>query len=668
MSKRFLSSVMAGMVLVGCAPTRQLAVDYPASQTNQSSDPQAVQATQSVPFAPVSGFSAIDGDDYYVRLISEFEFKGDNVLKQGCSSMTPSYEKSDLSSSLLFSIKNEVVKFTNEVPGFVYQSATGKCNFKFDAKKTVLTPWIRLDSGKETEVDYSFITSANSNVDMNGLAGDVTTASNLLALTGVGMGAAVVGQFAGQWAKNTPAASASAPKSTLKQSSESHSLPALVDFSGNTGTLKKTSFKVFAVAEGGVNVFSSDTQPLGELKIYPELTPSLLLKTTSTGVPQAADLSVDELSNTPIKAAGGQMTVALLMEQSKYPAKPNLKPDWSHYDEVEGSCRKMKLMLKDLGFNKFDRDAYLYYFLESSVDWKNYNTPTSKLAEVGLTSQQLSDYQHKNFAGCLQADDYAVMKVLGLSVNGPADWQQIQALGQKKAQFLAPLKAIERQFASVLSNPKKAEIESQLYPLLATAGQGDGTVLLQNYLGDFGLEKLLATPAAGVSSVPVATANPVVVNTSANTEGVVLSGQAVATVPSVPVGQAIPASEGTVLASVPVSVTTPAPVTIPGGGLIVTAKQLAQVIVGLNFKEFSCARLLVDQQGQVQANNGFVLFTTQPNSPRGKGGALEFEFTAGKINRIAFQLPTYKDFEQTALSHPVQDECKIELGFISQLH
>ena len=193
-------------------------------------------------------------------------------------------------------------------------------------------------------------------------------------------------------------------------------------------------------------------------------------------------------------------------------------------------------------------------------------------------------------------------------------------------------------------------------------------MLLQNYLGDFGLEKLLATPAAGVNSVPVATGAPVVVNTSANTEGVVLSGQSVATVPSFPVGQAIPASEGTVLASVPVSVTTPAPLTIPSGGLIVTAKQLAQVIVGLNFKEFSCARLLVDQQGQVQANNGFVLFTTQPNSPRGKGGALEFEFTGGKINRIAFQLPTYKDFEQTALSHPVQDECKIELGFISQLH
>ena len=60
---------------------------------------------------------------------------------------------------------------------------------------------MRLDSGKETLVDYRFYSSANSDVDVSGLVGDVRNASNLLALTGVGMGVAIVGQFAGQWAK-----------------------------------------------------------------------------------------------------------------------------------------------------------------------------------------------------------------------------------------------------------------------------------------------------------------------------------------------------------------------------------------------------------------------------------------------------------------------------------
>ena len=129
----------------------------------------------------------------------------ESVLKDGCSEMSPNYENGDLTSSLIFNIRNDALKFKNETTGFLYQATTGKCNYKFEAKKTVLTPWMRLDSGIETLIDYSFVTSANSEVNMNGIAGDVTAASNLLALTGVGVGVAAVGQIAGQWAKNSAA-------------------------------------------------------------------------------------------------------------------------------------------------------------------------------------------------------------------------------------------------------------------------------------------------------------------------------------------------------------------------------------------------------------------------------------------------------------------------------
>ncbi len=639
MSNRYVVSLVASLMIAGCTPTRQIAIDYPSSQDN---NPKTVQSTQLNQFQSLPGFEVIDGDDYYVRLISEFNFKGDNVLKSGCNNISPSYEKGDLSSSLVFFIRNDVLKFNNEVPGFVYKASAGKCNFKFEARKTILTPWIRLDSGKATDVDYSFISSANSDMDVSGLTNDVTAASNLLALTGVGMGVAVVGQFAGQLAKTTPLATAS--KTTVKNSSESHSLPPLVDFSGKTGVLNQTLFKVYAVAEGGVNIFGADTQPLGELKIFPELISSLLLKPTANGVPDARDLTFDEISYLPIKSATGEVKLVQLIEDSKHPAKPSLKPDWTNYADVENNCRKIKLVLKDLGFNKFDRNAFLYYFLANSSDWKNYNISPQKVQSSEISTKVMAAYQAKNFGSCLATEDYVVMKSMGLSVNSQVDWQQMDLASQKKEQFLSPLKSIERQLISVLNNPNKVEMEQQLYPLLATTKSGDGTVLLQNHLGDFGLEKLLAplivepvTPSVNNSS---ATGGPVAAPVTASTS----------------------TSDGapTPVVSVPLS--------IPGEGLIVTARQLVQVINGLAFNEFSCARLVPDQLGQSLANDGFILFTTKPNSPRAKGGAIEFEFSAGKINRIAFQLPTYKDFEQGVLEHPVSSDCRIDQSFISKLH
>ena len=633
MSIRYFStlkfSLVASVMLAGCTPTRQIAIDYPSTQAN---DPKSAQVTQSHQFQPLPGFQVIDGDDYYVRLISEFDFKGDNILKSGCSNMTPSYEKGDLSSTLIFTLRNDTLKFNNEAAGFSYQATSGKCNFKFEAKKMILTPWMRLDAGKETQVDYSFLSSANSDMDVSGLIGDVTNANNLLALTGVGMGVAIVGQFAGQWAKSNPPATAAS--TSVKHSSESHSLPAIVTFSGNTGVLNQTVFKVYAVAEGGINILGSDAQPLGELKIYPEIIPSLLLKTSANGVPDARDLTLEEIGYSPIKSTTGEIKLLQLIEQSKHPAKPNLKPNWNNYEEVENNCRKIKLGMKDLGFNKFDRNAFIYYFLANSSDWKNYNTVPQKVISGEIRPKVLESYRSKNFGLCLATQDYGVMKAMGLSVNLPSDWQQIEESSQKKEQFFTPLKSIERQLIAVLKNPNKIEMEQQIFPLLATTQKGDGTVLLQNHLGDFGLEKLLAPP----SVAPVSTPKP-----------------------------ASPAVPDAVATPTPASVVA-APAVIPGEGVIVSASQLVQVFSGLSLNELSCARILPDQQGKSAANVGILLFTTKAGSPRAKGGAMEFEFSGGKINRIAFQSPTYRDFEQDVLDHPEVGGCRIEPTFLSALH
>ena len=321
------------------------------------------------------------------------------------------------------------------------------------------------------------------------------------------------------------------------------------------------------MSEGGINPFGSDIKPLGELKVYPEILPTLLLKMTVDGIPDARDLSLEEMWYSPIKSTTGQITLQQLIEQSQHPAKPNLNPNWNNYAEVESNCRKLKLVLKDLGFNKFDRNAVLYYFLAKNGDWKNYNISPQMAMADEIRPKVLEDYRSKGFGNCLAVDDYAVMKSMGLSVNARSDWSSIGESRQKKEQFFTPMQSVERQLISVVKNPNSAEMARQMFPLLTTAKGGDGTVLLQNHLGNFGLEALLNPPVPSASSSSGA-----------------------------PEAQTAPP------ASSP-------PAVIPGEGVIISAHQLAQVFSGLSISELSCARPAPDQQGKSAENVGIFLFT-----------------------------------------------------------
>jgi hypothetical protein len=279
----------------------------------------------------------------------------------------------------------------------------------------------------------------------------------------------------------------------------------------------------------------------------------------------------------------------------------------------------LKLVLKDLGFNKFDRNAVIYYFLAKNGDWNNYNISRKKTQSEEMRPKVIEAYRSKNFANCLAADDYTVMKAMGLPVNTPSDWDQMGEASHKKEQLFTPLKSIERQLVAVLKNSNKTEMEQQLFPLLSTAKNGDGSVLLQNHLGDFGLGLLL---------------NP-------------------------PVVSAVPAPE-----EVSVDPVAAAVAPIPGEGVIVSARQLAQVFSGLSLNELSCARPVPDSLGK---SAGILLFTTKEGSARIKGGAMEFEFSGGKITRIAFQLSTYRDFEQDLLDRPEVGGCRIDPSFLAKL-
>jgi len=580
---------LAALWLSGCASNRQITVDFPKTDAQSLS--------------PLPGQAVVSADDYYVQLVSEFEFKGDNSLKGGCSTLGSAYESSDLSAALVFNINNESLKFKREASGFLYQATSGKCNYKLETKRAYLTPWLRLDSAKDTQLEYSFLTSHSSETNLSQLVNDINTTSNLMMLTGVGTGIAVMGKLAGSWLDATAANQSvqNKPSANAQYSTETHTLAPAVSLGADGAKLLASRLPVYEIEEGGISLWGSEPKLLGNLKIYPELSASLLLKADSAGLPDAHDLSLDELMRTPIQTSAGQLPLQQVIDQTPEPEKPLLNPDWRDADQVDAQCRRLKLVLKGLGFNKFDRNAVLYYFLAQSADWRNYNITAQRAMTDAIRPQLLEKYRAKNFSACLAAEDYAVMKSLRLPVNTAEDWDLLTNNRQKKEGVIGMVQSAGRQLLAALNHPDKDEMTRQLYPLLFSATAGNGNVLLQNHLSNFGLEGLLQVPA------------------------------------------------------------------ISDEGLVVSAAQLSNVMLGLNIDSYSCVRP-AQELGQPLPNIGIVLFLTKPGSPREKGGALEFELSANKITRLTFQHSTFRDFEQNLADYPDLGGCRIEADFLTKLH
>lgn len=427
-------------------------------------------------------------------MVSDFDLQSDSALKGGCSELSHGYENGTLSAALVFKVHNDALKLQREVSGFLYEATMGKCNFRMDTKKAQLTPWMRLDMGKDSTVDYHFLTSTSSEAHFDQLLNDINAASGLLALTGVGAGVAIMGNLAGQWAapQNNPLPVNGKPMPDSKYSDESHTLPQFVEINEQTASLNQSSITVHEIIEGGNTLGSPEPKALGQLNIYPAITTSLLLKANKGSAPDAHDVSLTELWRAPIKTANGDISLEQLLTQIKGNDSGYLQPDWKNYAAVLGSCQRLKRNLKELGFNKFDRNAVLYYFLQQAEDWRNYHQPLTRLAQNTPNANQLQDYYRKNFAECLTPSDILTQRQLNLPVNLEQDWQQILNSRQQQDTRYNGLQAAARQLNSILKNPNSTEIAQQLYPLLASNKSGYGTVLLQNHLGSFGLEAALS--------------------------------------------------------------------------------------------------------------------------------------------------------------------------------
>ena len=581
-------ALIAG-ALGGCATTRELSLGRPV--------------TQAAPLPPLPGSSLIDGDEFYIQWLSEFELK-DSAGEESCHEVGSGYRKGGITTQLMFQVRNEALRFSREVPGFVYEAAAGRCNSSLEAKKVYLTPWMRMDTGKDVQIDYRFLNQNSAEVDMGKLGSDVGTASNVLALSGVGTGVALLGKLASGWMASTNVPqTAAAPQnpaiSTGQRHQENRSLPPALSFSAHGANVSQFSFPVTATEAGSMNPMAKP-ENIGEVKVFAEIKPSLLLKTASNGLPDGRDLTLEELWRTTIQNGSGGTSLQQFIQGVEHSDRPNLQPDWSNSREVEQNCRKLKVVMKELGFNKFDRAAVLYYFLDKTGDWRSYNVTGQKVLSGEVRLNQLQQYRTKNFAGCLIEDDYDTMKRMGLAVNTDRDWSTMMQQIQEKEAYFGGIRSLERQLLAALRNVNAGEMEHQLYPLITTRQGVSGQVLLQNHLGNFGLEALLNVP------------------------------------------------------------------TIPGEGIAVTTTQLAQVFTNLKVAELSCARPAFEQ-GRPIPKVAILLFATQPESPLSKGGALEFEFDGGKINRLAFQTVAFRDFRQDILDHPEIGDCRIESSWLERL-
>ncbi|NJD07295.1 MAG: hypothetical protein FIA97_12485, partial [Methylococcaceae bacterium] len=324
----YLLILLAILGLGGCASTRQLSIGTPAHST--------------APIAVLPGAVVVDGDEYYLQLVSEPVFKEADKQGGSCREFGSSYAKGSANTTLMFQVHQEALNYSREVPALVFQTDAGRCGFSLEAKKTYLTPWMRLESGKELQVDYSFLRSDTGGVDVGRIGSDVNVASNVLAFSGVGTGVALVGKVASGWMLNqgqSPAAPGNSPEAGRRHQ-ETRTLPPLVSGAGSAVALSQTRFPVYEVAEGRINPLPADPDNVGELKVYADLKPSLLLRSGSNGLPDARDLSLEELLHAPMQSGHGSVELERLVQQAEDGVRPNLQPDWGNYREVEQQCRK----------------------------------------------------------------------------------------------------------------------------------------------------------------------------------------------------------------------------------------------------------------------------------------------------------------------------------------
>lgn len=578
-------------LLSGCAANRQLSLGRPVGAAT--------------PLPLLAGTGSVDGDDYYVQFVSEFAYPED-AGKENCRDFGGSYAKGGSTSLLVFQVRNEARRFSRETPALAFESTAGRCSLSLDAKKVYLTPWMRLDLGQDARVDYTFASSDNGTLDLARIGKDMNTASNVLAVSGVGTGVALMGKIAANWMLNTGQAPAPSPTGQgqpqpeqVRRRQESRTLAPLVSL-GPSATLNPAVFAVYERADNPLNPLSGEPKPVGELTVRAEVKTSLLLRTGAGGLPDARDLSLEELWRSSIQTGQGTVGLREFIAGSEHPELPKLQPDWGNYREVETACRKLKVALKDLGFNRFDRAAVLYYFLDQTPEWKNYNVAAPEVLSGAYPFGRLREFRGKGFGGCLSAEDYETMKAMGLPVNGGRDWAALLLPAQEKEAYFDAIRAVERPLAAALRNPGVSGMEHQLFPLLADGRGGAGKVLVQDRLGNFGLEQLLGTPA------------------------------------------------------------------VPGEGVVASAGQVAALFAGLKISDLSCARPAFEQ-GRPVKNVAILVFTTAEGSPLAKGGALEFEFDGGRIVRLALQSPEFRDFRQDALGHPDLGDCRIDPALLQRL-
>ena len=62
-----------------------------------------------------------------------------------------------------------------------------------------------------------------------------------------------------------------------------------------------------------------------------------------------------------------------------------------------------------------------------------------------------------------------------------------------------------------------------------------------------------------------------------------------------------------------------------------------------------------------------MLFFVAPESPLGKGAALEFQFDGGKVTRLTLQSLALRDFKQEIQDHPIVGDCKIDPAWLEKV-
>lgn len=387
-------------------------------------------------------------DKLYIRLRSEYERKS---KEHACGENDSRYAKNSSLASLILHIGSSIIQ-PKSIPVFDYQVKDATCVAEPTLEQS-LTPWTILNTKEPIYLSWKFARQNKDSIDLNKIRGDVSEVAKFIGSAGVKEAVAV-----SAFVDAKPFQDA---VNGLNGYIEKNTDTKIVNLSSNIkGTVVNIDRTKPPLNEANIDLIEeikdypwSDPlrNPLGHMRIYPEVTNTLLFRQDQKNFPEVKSVRIDTVLNKQFidkNADPKSLKDVLRNGCSKLSSAKelNFSPNWERFDDVNESCINLENRLNECGLNLYDRAGLLYLYLSSYTSKDKYNTKLtwneiSKNVQEGkkYSSKILTQYKKDNFPSCLKDTKYyATMKEMSLPVVSDEEYEKAIKDAQNAEIAVAP--------------------------------------------------------------------------------------------------------------------------------------------------------------------------------------------------------------------------------------